>query len=149
MDESGHKRMVAVGGLLLGLPALAVAGTVAALGLMAAGDGKYLSGNEPTVLLLWSSGGVIGLLSWLWLSGVFLRRGRPGLRQSSLAAWVGLGLGALAALAVVAFTLHLVFKQGQWALLAYLGVGPPFLLPAAHLAWLRWGQDAAAAGQAG
>ncbi|HDS1104258.1 hypothetical protein ACK1O1_02890 [Stenotrophomonas maltophilia] len=139
MDESGHKRMVAVGGLLLGLPALAAAGTVAVLGLMVVADGKYLSGNELTVLLLWSSGGVIGLLSWLWLSGVFLRRGRAGLRQSSPAAWVGLGLGVLAALAVVAVTLHLVFKQGEFALLSYLGLGPPFLLPAAHLAWLRWG----------
>lgn len=149
MDESGHKRMVAVGGLLLGLPALAAAGTVAVLGLMVAVDGKYLSGNEPTVLLLWSSGGVIGLLSWVWLSGVFLRRGRAGLRQSSTAPWVGLGLGVLAALAVVAVTLHLVFKQGEFALLSYLGLGPPFLPPAAHLAWLRWGRDAAGAGQAG
>lgn len=149
MDESGHKRMVAVGGLLLGLPALAAAGTVAVLGLMVVADGKYLSGNEPTVLLLWSSGGVIGLLSWLWLSGVFLRRGRAGLRQSSPAVWVGLGLGVLAALAVVAVTLHLVFKQGEFALLSYLGLGPPFLLPAAHLAWLRCGQDVAGAGQAG
>ncbi|MGF6419260.1 uncharacterized membrane protein HdeD (DUF308 family) [Stenotrophomonas sp. AN71] len=149
MDESGHKRMVAVGGLLLGLPALAAGGTVAVLGLMVVADGKYLSGNEPTVLLLWSSGGVIGLLSWLWLSGVFLRRGRAGLRQSSPAPWLGLLMGALAALAVVAVTLHLVFKQGEFALLAYLGLGPPFLLPAAHLAWLRWGRTALGAGKAG
>ncbi|WP_286071983.1 hypothetical protein [Stenotrophomonas sp. 57] len=148
MDESGHKRMVAVGGLLLGLPALAAAGTVAVLGLMVAVDGKYLPGNELTVLLLWSSGGIIGLLSWLWLSGVFLRRGRAGLQQSSLAAWVGLGVGVLAALAVVAVTLHLVFKQGEFAPLAYLGLGPPFLLPAAHLAWLRWRQTPLGADQA-
>lgn len=148
MDESGHKRMVAVGGLLLGLPALAAAGTVVALGLMVAVDGKYLPGNELTVLLLWSSGGIIGLLSWLGLSGVFLRRGRAGLQQSSLAAWVGLGLGVLAALAVVVVTLHLVFKQGEFALLAYLGLGPPFLLPAAHLAWLRWRQTPLGADQA-
>lgn len=87
MDEGLHKRMVAVGGLVLGLPALAAGGTVAVLGLMVAMDGKYLSGNEPTLLLLWSLGGIIGLLSWLWLSGVFLRRGRDGLRQSSPASW--------------------------------------------------------------
>lgn len=149
MDEHLHKRMVAVGGLVLGLPALAAGGTVAMLGLMVAMDGKYLSGNEPTLLLLWSLGGIIGLLSWLWLSGVFLRRGRDGLRQSSPAAWVGLLLGVLAALAVVAVTLHLAFKDGEFALLSYLGLGPPFLLPAAHLAWLRWGRGGAASGQGG
>ncbi|TDV29386.1 hypothetical protein [Stenotrophomonas sp. CC22-02] len=149
MDEHLHKRMVAVGGLVLGLPALAAGGTVAALGLMVAMDGKYLSGNEPTLLLLWSLGGIIGLLSWLWLSGVFLRRGLDGLRQSSPVAWVGLLLGVLAALAVVAVTLHLAFKDGEFALLSYLGLGPPFLLPAAHLAWLRWGRGGAASGQGG
>ncbi|MDT3485922.1 hypothetical protein [Stenotrophomonas maltophilia] len=149
MDERVQKRMVAVGGLLLGLPALAAGGTVAVLGLMVAMDGKYLSGNEPTMLLLWSLGGIIGLLSWLWLSGVFLWRGRDGLRQSSPAAWAGLLVGVLAALAVVAVTLHLVFKNGEFALLSYLGLGPPFLLPAAHLAWLRWSGNTTASGPAG
>ncbi|EED39510.1 conserved hypothetical protein [Stenotrophomonas sp. SKA14] len=149
MDEGLHKRMVAVGGLVLGLPAFAAGGTVAVLGLMVVLDGKYLSGNEPTMLLLWSLGGIIGLLSWLWLSGVFLWRGRTGLRQSSPVAWLGLLLGVLAALAVVAVTLHLVFKDGEFALLSYLGLGPPFLLPAAHLAWLRWRSSAAATAQGG
>ncbi|WP_270993830.1 hypothetical protein, partial [Listeria seeligeri] len=62
---------------------------------------------------------------------------------------VGLLLGVLAALAVVAVTLHLVFKDGEFALLSYLGLGPPFLLPAAHLAWLRWRSSAAATAQGG
>ncbi len=71
MDERLHKRWMAIAGLLVGLPTVAAGGTGAVLGLMAVWDGKYLTGDEYTLLLLWSSAGIIGLLSWLWLSGLF------------------------------------------------------------------------------
>ncbi len=75
MDERHHKRWMAIAGLLVGLPAVAAGGTGAVLGLMVVWEGKYLTGDEYTLLLLWSSAGLIGLLSWLWLSGLFLWRG--------------------------------------------------------------------------
>lgn len=149
MDEPLHKRWMGIAGLLVGLPTAAAGGTVAVLGLIFVMDGKYLSGNEPAVIVLWSLAGLLGLLCWMWLTGLFLWRGRDGLRQSPLVAWIGLLLGALAALAVVAATLYLTFTQGEISTLALLGLGPPLLVMAAHLAWLRWGQDAAGAGQAG
>lgn len=93
MDERLHKRWMAIAGLLVGLPTVAAGGTGAVLGLMVVWDGKYLTGDEHTLLLLWSTAGIIGLLSWLWLSGLFLRRGLVGLRDSPVVAWVGLALG--------------------------------------------------------
>ncbi|MDV9041818.1 hypothetical protein [Stenotrophomonas sp. RAC2] len=144
MDERRHKRWMAIAGLLVGLPTVAAGGTGAVLGLMVVLDGKYLTDDELRLLLLWSSAGILGLLSWLWLSGVFLRRGLAGLRQSPVVAWVGLALGSLAALGVVAATLYFTFKEGEISTLSFLGFGPPLLLMAGHLAWLRWARAASA-----
>nr|WP_247650415.1 hypothetical protein [Stenotrophomonas maltophilia] len=93
MDERLHKRWMAIAGLLVGLPTVAAGGTGAVLGLMVVWDGKYLTGDEHRLLLLWSSAGILGALSWLWLSGLFLWRGVTGLRHSPVVAWVGLGGG--------------------------------------------------------
>ncbi len=143
MDERLHKRWMAIAGLLAGLPTVAASGTGAVLGLMVVRDGKYLTGDEHTLLLLWSTAGIIGLLSWLWLSGLFLGRGLVGLRDSPVVAWVGLALGGgLAALAVVAATLYFTFKHGEISTLAFLGFGPPLLVMAGHLVWLRWARAA-------
>ncbi|WP_251282042.1 hypothetical protein, partial [Enterobacter hormaechei] len=67
MDEQQHKRWMGIAGLLVGLPTAAAGGTGAVLGLMVVLDGKYLTGDEHSLLLLWSSAGVLGLLSWMWL----------------------------------------------------------------------------------
>src|SRR2546427_8346964 len=93
-------------------------------------DGKYLSGNEPTVIVLWSLAGLLGLLSWMWLTGLFLWRGRDRLRQSPCVAWIGLLLGTFAALGVVAATLYFTFKHGEITTLAFFGLGPPLLVMA-------------------
>ncbi|CRR67213.1 hypothetical protein [Stenotrophomonas maltophilia group sp. CASM26] len=142
MDERLHKRAMAIAGLLVGLPTVAAGGTGAVLGLMAVWDGKYLTGDEYTLLLLWSSAGIIGLLSWLWLSGLFLWRGVAGLRQSPVMAWVGLALGGLAASGVVVATLYSTISNGEISTLGFLGFGPPLLVMAGHLAWLRWARVA-------
>lgn len=112
-------------------------------------DGKYLTGDEHSLLLLWSSAGVLGLLSWMWLSGLFLWRGRAGLHQAPVVAWIGLVLGILAALGVVAATLYFTFKEGEISTLGFLGFGPLLLVLAAHLLWLRWGGNTPASGPAG
>jgi len=77
-----------------------------------------------------------------WLSGLFLWRGLVGLRDSPVVAWVGLALGGLAATAVVAATLYFTFKHGEISTLAFLGFGPPLLVMAGHLVWLRWARAA-------
>nr|WP_312457392.1 hypothetical protein [Stenotrophomonas pavanii] len=142
MDERHHKRWMAIAGLLVGLTAVAAGGTGAVLGLMVVWEGKYLTGDEYTLLLLWSSAGLIGLLSWLWLSGLFLWRGVGGLRQSPAVAWVGLALGSLAASGVVVATLYFTISNGEISTLGFLGFGPPLLVMAGHLAWLRWARAA-------
>ena len=144
MDERLHKRWMAIAGLLVGLPTVAAGGTGAVLGLMVVWDGKYLTGDEYRILLLWSSAGIIGLLSWVWLSGRLLWRGVSAPPQSPVFAWVGLALGTLAALGVVGATLYFTFKHGEISTLAFLGFGPTLLVMAGHLAGLRWARAASA-----
>ena len=55
---------------------------------------------------------------------------------------IATALGVLAALAVVAAALYFTFKHGEISTLAFLGFGPPLLVMAGHLAWLRWARAA-------
>ncbi|QKW58108.1 hypothetical protein [Stenotrophomonas sp. NA06056] len=138
MDERLHKRLYIAQCLLLGLPALVAGGGVAGFGiytfLIRHG---LMRGSEGAALFLWSMAGVAGLLAWLWLSIRYLRRGRNGLRLSPALPWIGLTLGAIAALAVVGVVLFSLSAGSPWQVLGYLVLGVPLLLPAAHLVWLR------------
>lgn len=138
MDERLHKRLYIAQCLLLGLPALVAGGGVAGFGiytfLIRHG---LMRGDEGAVLFLWSMAGVAGLLAWLWLSIRYLRQGREGLRRSPALPWIGLVLGAIAALAVVGVVLFSLSAGSTWQVLGYLVLGVPLLLPAAHLGWLR------------
>lgn len=140
MDERLHKRLYIAQCLLLGLPALVAGGGVAGFGiytfLIRHG---LMRGDEGAVLFLWSMAGVAGLLAWLWLSIRYLRQGREGLRRSPALPWIGLVLGAIAALAVVGVVLFSLFAGSPWQVLGYLVLGVPLLVPAAHLVWLRRG----------
>lgn len=138
MDERLHKRLYIAQCLLLGLPALVAGGGVAGFGiytfLIRHG---LMRGDEGAVLLLWASAGVAGLLAWLWLSIRYLRQGREGLRRSPALPWIGLVLGAIAALAVVGVVLFSLSAGSPWQVLGYLVLGVPLLVPAAHMVWLR------------
>lgn len=138
MDERLHKRLYIAQSLLLGLPALVAGGGVAGFGiytfLIRHG---LMRGDEGAVLFLWASAGVAGLLAWLWLSIRYLRQGREGLRRSPALPWIGLVLGAIAALAVVGVVFFSLFAGSPWQVLGYLVLGVPLLVPAAHLVWLR------------
>lgn len=140
MDERLHKRLYIAQSLLLGLPALVAGGGVAGFGiytfLIRHG---LMRGDEGAVLFLWASAGVGGLLAWLWLSIRYLRQGREGLRRSPALPWIGLVLGAIAALAVVGVVLFSLSAGSPWQVLGYLVLGVPLLVPAAHLVWLRRG----------
>ncbi|MEN5292433.1 hypothetical protein [Stenotrophomonas lactitubi] len=138
MDERLHKRLYIAQCLLLGLPALVAGGGVAAFGIYTfLVRHGLMRGDEGAVLFLWASAGIAGLLAWLWLSIRYLRRGRDGLRQSPALPWIGLVLGAIAALAVVGVVLFSLFAGSPWQVLGYLVLGVPLLVPAAHLVWLR------------
>ena len=138
MDERLHKRLYIAQCLLLGLPALVAGGGVAGFGIYTfLTRHGLMRGDEGAVLLLWALAGVIGLLAWLWLSVRYLRRGRDGLRHTARIPWIGLALGAMAALAVIGVVLFSLFAGSPWQVLGYLVLGVPLLVPAAHLVWLR------------
>lgn len=138
MDERLHKRLYIAQCLLLGLPALVAGGGVAGFGIYTfLTRHGLMRGDEGAVLFLWASAGVAGLLAWLWLSIRYLRQGREGLRRSPALPWIGLVLGAIAALAVVGVVLFSLNAGSPWQVLGYLVLGVPLLVPAAHLGWLR------------
>ncbi|WP_303637890.1 hypothetical protein [Stenotrophomonas tuberculopleuritidis] len=147
MDERTHKRLYIAQSVLLGLPALVAGGGVAGFGIHTFLTRHSLMGGvEGAVLVVWASAGLAGLLAWLWLSLRYLRRGREGLWRSSVLPWIGLLLGALAALGVVGVVLFSLFAGSPWQVLGYLLLGAPLLLPSAHLVWLRRGPALAAQG---
>ena len=97
---------------------------------------------------LWGLAGVIGLLAWLWLSTLYLWKGREGLRLThrprlARALWVGMALGVLATLplfwimgSLLADTLPRPGSNDLRTLLALFVFGPTLLVPTAMLAWL-------------
>ncbi|WP_426805593.1 hypothetical protein [Stenotrophomonas sp. SrG] len=138
MGETLQRRLYIAQALLLGLPALVAGGGVAGLALYVFFDRHgYMANREGLFLLGWALAGVCGLLGWAWLSVVYLRRGRTALRSTGLLPWVGLGLGVVAALGVVALVAYNSLSGSSWRALGYLIVGPPLLVCSAHLLWLR------------
>ncbi len=138
MGETLQRRLYIAQALLLGLPALVAGGGVAGLALYVFFDRHgYMANREGLFLLGWALAGVCGLLGWAWLSVVYLRRGRTALRSTGLLPWVGLGLGVVAALGVVALVAYNSVSGSSWRALGYLIVGPPLLVCSAHLLWLR------------
>ncbi|WP_422505198.1 hypothetical protein [Stenotrophomonas sp. GZD-301] len=138
MNDLAQRRTYAVLALLLGLPTLAVGGTLSVLAVIVYfSRNSYMGTTESLTLLALGLSGILGLLGWLWLSGVYLRHGRAGLRRSSPLGWIGIACGVIGALIVLVLVMRLVLQDG-WALLGYLIAGPPLLIPSAQLAWMRW-----------
>lgn len=138
MHHTRQRRLYIVQALLLGLPGALAGGGVAALAIYTFFDKhRYMGSGEGLFLLCWALSGLAGVLGWAWLSGVYLRRGRAALRQTGMLPWMGLGLGALAALGVVCLVGYASVSGSSWRVLAYLLLGPPLLACSAHLLWLR------------
>ena len=138
MDQGRQRRCYAVLALVCGIVGLAGGGSFAALGVwFSVVEPAYLGRASRLWIGGWGGAGLIGIAAWLWLSGRYLRHGRAGLRDSTVWPWLGLGLGALAALAVVGISLWQAFKGSPAALMLLL-IGPPVLPPAAALSFLRW-----------
>ena len=136
-----HQRLYLAQALVLGVPAVLAGGGLAILAIWAFFTRRtYMGASEGPLLLIWSVAGLCGLLAWLWLSGVYLRRGRNGLRHAGALAWAGLGLGMLGALGVAGFIAFALVNGSPWQVLGYLVFGPLLLLPSAHLVWLARGQ---------
>ncbi len=141
VDDVRHQRLYLAQALVLGVPAVLAGGGLAILAIWAFFTRRtYMGASEGPLLLIWSVAGLCGLLAWLWLSGVYLRRGRNGLRHAGALAWAGLGLGMLGALGVAGFIAFALVNGSPWQVLGYLVFGPLLLLPSAHLVWLARGQ---------
>lgn len=138
MDDITQRRLYFIQALVLGIPAVAAGGTLAVIAVMVFfSRNNYVSGLQSVTLLAWGLSGIVGLLAWAWLSIVYLRGGRDGLRRTGPLGWIGMAAGSLGALVVVVFVARLVL-QGGWAPLGYLAAGPLLLIPSAQLVWLRW-----------
>lgn len=141
VDDVRQQRLYLAQALVLGVPAVLAGGGLAILAIWAFFTRRtYMGASEGPLLLIWSVAGLCGLLAWLWLSGVYLRRGRNGLRHAGALAWAGLGLGMLGAFGVAGFIAFALVNGSPWQVLGYLVFGPLLLLPSAHLVWLARGQ---------
>jgi len=144
MDERLHKRLHLALALLFGLPGLLLGGTVALVGVYSGltQETRLLS---RLLLVCWGAAGVLGIVAWGRIGSDFLLQGRSGLQMAGRIWWRLLLLGALAALppVMLGLVVGLTERAEGFALLLY---GPPLLLPAAHLAWLRRQQPLAAQG---
>ncbi|WP_313347815.1 hypothetical protein [Stenotrophomonas sp.] len=138
MDDIAQRRLYAAQAVLLGLPTLVAGGTLSVLAVLVFfSRNNYMGGIEGMALLAWGLSGIVGLLGWLWLSSVYLRRGRDGLRQSGPLGWICIALGTVGALVVMGLVVRLV-GEGGWKDLGYLVAGPLLLVPSAQLVWMRW-----------
>jgi hypothetical protein len=133
-----HRRLYALQCVLLGVPTVVACGFVAVQGLRHVDVHRrfLLAGNEGGLLLLWGGAGLVGLLAWVWLSGLYLRQGGDGLRAAGSLAWAGLASGVLAAGSLLLVLLY-ACVVGSWQVLGYLVFGPLLLVPSLHLAWVR------------
>ncbi|AWH52246.1 hypothetical protein C1924_03090 [Stenotrophomonas sp. ESTM1D_MKCIP4_1] len=136
MDERLHKRLLLAQALLFGLPGVLLGGAVA-LAAVHVGLAKETRLLNQILLVGWGTAGVLGIVAWLRLGSDVLLRGRAGLHMAGWVWWILLLLGALAAMpaVVLGVVVGLTERAEGFALLLF---GPPLLLPAAHLAWLRW-----------
>ncbi|HGK7304899.1 MULTISPECIES: hypothetical protein [Stenotrophomonas] len=136
MDERLHKRLHLALALLFGLPGLLLGGTVALVGVYSGvmQETRLLS---QLLLVCWGVSGALGIVAWVRIGADFLLQGRSGLQAMGRVWWGLLLLGAFAAIpaVVLGVVVGLTERAQGFALLLY---GPPLLLPAAHLAWLRW-----------
>ncbi|HDS1037205.1 TPA: hypothetical protein QDZ42_000187 [Stenotrophomonas maltophilia] len=156
-SERTHRRLYLLECLLLGPPALIVSGLLIGFVLvMAVADPGFEHDNQSLKALAWSVMGLAGAIAWLWLSWRYLRWGRSALQEAPAFPWLMLLFGVVAALPMLAVSITVLlaeahglmrgsaFRLPHWQTLCLPLAGPPLLLPAAHLAWLRRRQRLAA-----
>ena len=87
-------------------------------------------------ILVWSVTLWTGAFAWVRLSWAWCSGGQRGLSATDTRWWIALAIGALAcSLVPVAMGRITEIVWGAWLLL----MGPPMLICAMKLAWLRWG----------
>ena len=86
--------------VVMGIPTVVYGGLMAVAGLVLAlismGEGIPGHWGGTVFLMSWAGAGVLGLLSWLWISWRYLRQGATGLRRVGTIAWSGLAAGIAA-----------------------------------------------------
>ena len=119
--------------VVFGVPALGVATPLLLVGMMISLAGLV---SEPIAALPFVAlvgGGIAGLLGWFVLGLTYLTGDVHELRDMHWGWWAALAVGVLAC---APFLLMQIEQPGSnlWLLLC----GPPLLVPALHLALLRW-----------
>lgn len=149
MDERAGRWIYALEVLVIGLPTLALSiptllfGFLLAVGLaterepaqwmeLLKGGWSYAT-TEAAAWMTAVSGGIVGLIAWFVLSGVYLTGGRAALREVGGHWWFALGAG----IAVVVWLLCWMGWDGIRSLRLSWFLGPALVLPALHLVYLR------------
>ncbi len=127
--------------VVMGIPTVVYGGMMAVAGLVLAlismGEGIPGHWGGTVFLMSWAGAGVLGLLSWLWISWRYLRQGATGLRRVGTIAWSGLAAGMAAAI-LLAWMIFDVIRDGDVIDIAtLLFTGPGLLPPAIWLCWQR------------
>lgn len=127
-----HRKLLLLEAILLLAPATALAGlgflwSARLLGGALRGEGNW---HDPVTWMgIAIAAGLLGCLAGWWLLVRYLRAGTCALRQGASLAWLGAGIGLLAALAGVWMA-----WRGQGAIFA---IGLAAVVPLAHLWWLK------------
>jgi hypothetical protein len=138
MSGGRAQRRYAILALVFGVPGLAGGGALSLFGIVLSVFGPhYMSLSERLLTLAFGLAGAAAPAGWLWLSVVYLRRGRDGLRHAGVLPWIGLLLGLLTGLFVLA-TLLWHWQDGGRQTVALVLAGLLLAVPAAALAAVRW-----------
>ena len=119
--------------VVFGLPTLGVATPLLLLGILVAVGGLATSAVQALPVVALVGGGVAGLLAWFVLGITYLTGDARELRDMHWGWWVALAAGVLASSPFLVLSLEHPGRD-LWQLLC----GPALVLPALHLAWLRW-----------
>lgn len=134
MGEGRAQRRYAILALAFGVPGLAGGGALALFGIVLSVFGPHYMGlSERLLTLAFGLAGAAAPAGWLWLSVAYLRRGREGLRRAGVLPWIGLLLGLLTGLFVLA-TLLWHWQDGGRQTVALVLAGLLLAVPAAALA---------------
>ncbi|WP_313204737.1 hypothetical protein [Stenotrophomonas sp.] len=111
-NERTHKRLYLLECLLLGVPGLIVSGLVIGFVLlMAVIDPGFEHDNRSLMAFAWSMTGLAGVIAWVWLSWLYLRRGRSALQETPAFPWLMLMLGVAAALPALAVSIKVLLAE--------------------------------------
>lgn len=140
MNEGRAQRCYAVLALVFGVPGLVGGGGLAVFGIAMTVVGPgYMDLAQRLWLLGFGLAGGAAPVAFVWLSWVYLRRGRQALLQTGALVWTGYALGLLTGLFVLGHLLWF-WQDGGRQTVALVLAGLLLAIPGAALGYLRWPQ---------